>query len=59
MVWMPEDAFTRWHREGMLLQKAWPEGSAADRELLLTGTDADCWKRYVEIFDKDDSEEYP
>ena len=38
---MPKDAYERW-QFGMMLQEAWPEGSATDREIMMTGLCKEC-----------------
>ena len=40
------DGLRRW-REGELIQRALPELSADERELLLTGICAECWEQVV------------
>lgn len=50
-VVMPAEAWAKWQR-GVFLQTAWPEGSADDRELLLTGWHGDCWD--AEFADEED-----
>lgn len=43
-VKVPLHGFTLW-QSGELIQKAMPQLSADDRELLITGTHSDCWER--------------
>lgn len=38
---IPKDAYEKW-QFGMLIQDAWPEGSAAEREALISGLCKDC-----------------
>ena len=40
-VRIPLDAYNKW-TEGELIQHAWPEGSATDREILISGLCKDC-----------------
>lgn len=37
-------ALRRWH-EGALIQQAFPASSAEVRELMVSGTHADCWQQ--------------
>ena len=41
-IQVPEDGFEAW-RSGTFAQIAFPDLSAADRELLISGTHAECW----------------
>jgi hypothetical protein len=43
-VKMPKDAYERWVG-GMLIQRAWPEGTPGQREQLATGTHGDCFDK--------------
>lgn len=47
-VEIPETAFNKWNYEGKMIQDAWPEGSAEDREHLISGLCTECQK---EVFD--------
>lgn len=47
---IPEEALAKW-RNGEHLQVAWPQGTAAERELLISRTCGDCWDA---IFGNDD-----
>lgn len=38
---MPKDAYEKWQL-GMCIQNAWPEGSATDREIMITGLCKEC-----------------
>lgn len=42
-VTIPQQAYVDWKYHGKRIQEAWPEASAADRELLLTGLHEACW----------------
>lgn len=46
-VEMPAEAYTKW-TGGMLIQRAWPEASAGDRELAMTGSHDDCFNAEFE-----------
>jgi len=37
------DGFIKWRDDGMLIQQAFPELSADDRERLITGWCTSCW----------------
>lgn len=39
-----QEQFNRW-RKGEHVQNVWPEWSSDERELLITGTHPECWKR--------------
>lgn len=52
-VTMPMEAYTRW-QEGAFIQRAWPDGSAADREIAMSGAHGKC---YDDAFKDDDSME--
>lgn len=39
---VPRDVVIAW-RDGVHIQRAWPEATADQRELLITGTHAACW----------------
>ena len=41
-IQLDEDKFQAW-RQGEYVQNVWPEKSADDRELLITGTHPKCW----------------
>lgn len=43
---MPQDAYMRWV-SGAMLQRAWPDGSPEEREMLITGLHPDCWDELV------------
>jgi transcriptional regulator GlxA family with amidase domain len=44
-VWsLDRSAVTRW-QEGENIQNAFPDMSAADREILISGTHAACWDK--------------
>ena len=38
---IPKDIYEKW-QFGMLIQDAWPEGSATERETLISGLCKDC-----------------
>ena len=38
---IPKDAYEKW-QFGMLIQEAWPEGTATERETLISGLCKDC-----------------
>lgn len=38
------DAYNRW-KDGMLVQKAFPDMPAPEREMLITGTHPECWTK--------------
>lgn len=38
---IPKDAYEKW-QFGMLIQDAWPEGSATEREILISGLCKNC-----------------
>ena len=44
-VVLPVAAYEAW-RDGLAIQKAWPEGSSADRELLITGYHDACFNAH-------------
>lgn len=44
---IPKDAYEKW-QFGMLIQKAWPDGSATDRETLISGICPKCQKETFE-----------
>lgn len=46
MIAIPTETYDKW-TTGMPIQKAWPEGSATDREVIITGI---CPKCQEEIF---------
>ena len=41
-VEIPDEAYGRWTR-GEFIQDAWPEGSLADRETLISGSHGTCF----------------
>jgi hypothetical protein len=41
-ITMPVGAYRRW-KEGALLQNAWPEGTDAEREQLISGMHGSCF----------------
>ena len=45
-VEVPEDGFQKW-RDGVLIQDAMPDVSKEVREVLITGTHPECWKKYM------------
>lgn len=44
---LDKDKFDRW-LYGEWVQNVWPELSADDREMLVTGTHAECWDKLFE-----------
>lgn len=42
-VIMPAVVFGKWEGQDVHIDKAWPDGSAADRQLLRTGIHPKCW----------------
>jgi hypothetical protein len=47
---MPIEAYRRW-KEGAMLQNAWPEGTDAEREQLISGMHGSC---FDDLFKEDD-----
>lgn len=45
-VFVEQDKLNRW-RGGELVQKVWPEKTADERELLMTGTHPECWDKMM------------
>lgn len=41
---MPDAAFRKW-KAGAFLQDAWPEATADQREVVISGTHAECWDK--------------
>lgn len=53
-VWsLDRQAVTKW-QEGELIQKAFPDMSMQDREILISGTHPACWEK---LFPGEDSDE--
>ena len=53
-VWsLDREAVTRW-REGETIQSAFPDMSAGDREILISGTHAACWDKLFPGEEEDD-----
>ena len=48
---LPKDGYDRW-KAGKFVQQAFSGMSGEDRELLISGTDAKCWNKYMN-FDED------
>ena len=44
LVEVDRDKLKRW-QAGELIQKVWPEWTADQRELLITGTHSECWEK--------------
>ena len=44
---IPKDAYEKWQM-GMCIQNAWPDGSATDRETLISGICPKCQKETFE-----------
>ena len=53
-VIMPFDAWVKWNDQGEFIQRAWPEGSNSDRELLISGTCSACFDK---LFPPEEEEE--
>lgn len=49
-VTMPKAAWEAFNN-GAFVQRAWPEGSAEDREMLINGTHGPCFKRAFKDWD--------
>lgn len=47
-----EEDYNAW-QEGVHIQNAFPNLSAAQREMLITGIDSACWNRIFEFLDED------
>ena len=53
-VWsLDREAVTRW-QEGETIQDAFPDMSAGDREILISGTHAACWDKLFPGEEEDD-----
>jgi len=53
-VWsLDREAVTRW-QEGETIQDAFPDMSAGDREILISGTHAACWDKLFPAEEEDD-----
>ena len=50
---LDRDSVMRWH-EGENIQRVFPDMSAGDREILISGTHPACWDK---LFGEDDSDE--
>ena len=44
---IPKDAYEKWQM-GVCIQNAWPDGSATDREVLISGICPECQKEIFE-----------
>lgn len=65
---VPTDGYTAWKLHGVLVQDAFPQLSAEDRELLISGICPTCWDNLFsckdeenedyEIWDDDDDDPY-
>ena len=53
VIEVPKSNFDLW-KSGTLIQRAFPEMSVDDREMLITGIHPDCW---TEMFGEDDDDE--
>jgi hypothetical protein len=54
VIVMPKVAYENW-RDGMHIQDAWLAGSIDDREMLISGTCAECWEKFMhDVEDGDD-----
>lgn len=40
---VPPDGYVSWYHHGAFIQDAFPQLSADERELLISGTHPDCW----------------
>jgi hypothetical protein len=47
VITMPIEAYRRW-KEGAMLQNAWPEGTHAEREQLISGMHGSCFDELFE-----------
>lgn len=56
IVQMPTAAFEKW-QGGELIQRAWPQGSAGEREQLITGYHDKCWDEAIPADDEDEEEQ--
>lgn len=54
MVEVPEAGYDKW-QSGAMIQDAMPELSSDDRELLISGTDPECWNKLYGADEMDDS----
>lgn len=45
VIEMPLDAYMKWQHEGELIQRAWPEATSEQREMLISGYDNKCWEK--------------
>lgn len=52
-VGIPIEAYEEWNM-GICLQKAWPEGSATERETLISGLCPECQKK---VFEEEEDED--
>ena len=54
LMYLDETAYTRWQNHEILIQQAFPDLSAGERELLKTGFHPACWDS---LFKEEDDEE--
>ncbi len=54
-VLMPLEAYRAW-QAGAYVQVAWPQGTADEREVLISGTCAKCWDEMIPDEDEDEDE---
>ena len=55
---IPTEGYTAWKLHGVLVQDAFPQLSAEDRELLISGICPTCWGGYFGVFENDEYIEY-
>jgi hypothetical protein len=59
VVTMPAMAWERWQTVGLRIQDAWPEGTAQERETLISGSCSDCFSKLTrEPDDPEDLNDY-
>lgn len=51
-ITLPREAFRLW-MNGMLIQDAWPEGTADEREMLINGIHPDCFDEIMKGGDEE------
>lgn len=49
-----DECFHKWHKEGVLIQHAFPMLSFEEREFIKTGITPDEWNRYVTVGDDEE-----
>ena len=53
IVRMPVKAYKLWAIEGEFIQRAWPEGTATEREMLINGTCGSCFDTLTDYGDEE------